>query len=140
MDMSSYRPMGACIAYLVTSVVGVCVGAEPAQHVYWLTWGGDLSASPVLEPIQLGPGSAHSSIAWGHVTGKSGHARTCRGETDDVISSAGAAAARYWGQRFRHVGLGADTHGHIRGVYKNPCVAAVEEDRWKWQIVNECRG
>jgi len=24
------------------------------------------------------------------VTGKSGHARTCRGETDDVISSAGA--------------------------------------------------
>ena len=31
----------------------------------------------------------------GHVTGKSGHAHTCRGETDDVISSAGAAAARY---------------------------------------------
>jgi len=24
MDMSSYRPMGACIAYLVTSVGGVC--------------------------------------------------------------------------------------------------------------------
>jgi len=43
------------------------------------------------------------------VTGKSGHARTCCGETDEVISSAGAAAARYWP-------LGADTHGHVRGV------------------------
>jgi len=34
----------------------------------------------------------------GHVTGKSGHASTCRGESDGVISSAGAgggAAARY---------------------------------------------
>jgi len=50
------RPMGACV---------VGVGAEPAQHVYRLTWGGDLWASPVLEPIQLGLGSAHSSIAWG---------------------------------------------------------------------------
>ena len=43
------------------------------------------------------------------MTGKSGHARTCRGETDDVISSAGTAAARCWP-------LGADTHGHVRGV------------------------
>ena len=34
----------------------VVVGAEPAQHVYRMTWGGDLQASPVLEPIQLGPG------------------------------------------------------------------------------------
>ena len=34
----------------------VVVGAEPAQHVYRLTWGVDLQASPVLEPILLGPG------------------------------------------------------------------------------------
>ena len=54
----------------------------------------------------------------GHVTGKSGHVRTCRGEIDDVISLAGAAAARYWGQPRRRVAwpLGADTHGHVRGV------------------------
>ena len=44
----------------------------------------------MLEPIQLGPGSACPVSRGGHVTGKSGHARTCSGETDDVISSAGA--------------------------------------------------
>ena len=59
----------------------------------------------MLEPIQLGPGvSQRIPVSrGGHVTGK------CRGETDDVISSAGAAAARYWP-------LGADTHGHVRGA------------------------
>ena len=52
-------------------------------------WSG-VGADPTLVQGQRIPVSRG-----GHVTGKSGHARTCRGETDDVISSAGAAAARY---------------------------------------------
>jgi len=88
----------------------------------------------MLEPIQPCLGSAHSSIAWGHVTGKSGHVRTCSGEIDDVISSAGArggallrstAPARRPGswERTRMVTSGER--------YKNPCAAAVGEDRGK---------
>jgi len=73
----------------------------------------------VLEPIQLGPGSAHSSIAWGHVTGKSGHARTCSGEIDDVISSAGARGGALLRSTVPARGPGRwartpDTHGHVR--------------------------
>ena len=46
-------------------------------------WGRDLSWRRVWSLLEL------SQLSM------SGHARTCRGETDDVISSAGAAAARY---------------------------------------------
>jgi len=49
----------------------------------------------VLEPIQLGPGVSAFQYRVGSRDRKSGRARTCRGETDDVISLAGAAAARY---------------------------------------------
>jgi len=56
------------------------------------------------------------------VTGKSGHARTCRGESDDVISSAGAAAARYWP-------LGADTGSAIKTRERRQSGRTEESDR-----------
>ena len=86
----------------------------------------------MLEPIQLGPGSAHSSVAWGSRDGKSGHASTCRGESDDVISSAGASGGALLRSTVpaRRPGLWERTRMGMSGErYKNPCAAAVEEDR-----------
>ena len=66
------------------------------------------------------------------MTGKSGHAITCSGGSDDVISSAGAGG----GDLLRSTvpACGRDPSEWTRmGTsgerYKNPCAAAVEEDR-----------
>ena len=68
----------------------------------------------------------------GHVTGKSGHASTCSGGSDDAISSAGAGGGALLRSAVRRVGL-ASGSGHARARpaerYKNPCAAAVEENR-----------
>ena len=42
--------------------------------MHWLTWGTDLQASPVLEPVQLGPGPAPSGSTW---WSRDGQVRTC---------------------------------------------------------------
>jgi len=68
------------------------------------------------------------------VTGKSGHARTCRGEIDDVISSAGARSGALLRSTApaREPGPWERTRMGMSGeCYKNPCTAAVGEDRGK---------
>ena len=65
----------------------------------------------------LAPGSAHSGTREGHVTGKSGHAITCSGGSDDVISWRGrrrvieVSGSGAWAWP-----LGADMHGHVQGA------------------------
>ena len=88
----------------------------------------------MLEPIQLGPGQHIPVSRGGHVTGKSGHARACSGEIDDVISSAGARGSALLRSTVPARGPGPWewTHMGTSGKrYKNSCAAAVEEDRWK---------
>jgi len=68
------------------------------------------------------------------VTGKSGHARTCSGEIDDVISSGGARGGALLRSTVPARGPGPSerTRMSMSGErYKNPCAAAVGEDRWK---------
>ena len=66
------------------------------------------------------------------MTGKSGHARTCRGEIDDVISSAGACGGALLRSTVPARGPGPgewSRMGTSGECYKNPFAAAVEEDR-----------
>ena len=66
------------------------------------------------------------------MTGKSGHARTCRGETDDVISSAGTGGGALLRSTAPARGPGPwerTRMGTSGECYKNPCAPAVEEDR-----------
>jgi len=68
------------------------------------------------------------------VTGKSGHARTCRGEIDDVISSAGTRSGALLRSIVpaREPGPWEWTRMGTSGeCYKNSCTAAVGEDRGK---------
>jgi len=68
------------------------------------------------------------------VTGKSGHARTCSGEYNDVISSAGAGGGALLRSTVPARGPGQwerTRMGTSGERYKTPCAAAVEEDRWK---------
>jgi len=68
------------------------------------------------------------------VTGKSGHASTCRGESDDVIGSAGArggALLRSAVPARRPSPWERTRMGTSGERYKNPCAATVGEDRWK---------
>jgi len=69
------------------------------------------------------------------VTGKSGHACTCSGGCDDVISSAGAGGGALLRSAVpgRGPSLWERTRMGTSGerYKKNPCAAAVAEDRWK---------
>ena len=66
------------------------------------------------------------------MTGKSGHASTCSGGSDDAISSAGAGGGALLRSAVPARGP-ASGSGHARARpgkrYKNPFAAAVEEDR-----------
>ena len=105
----------------------VSIGTEPARHVHWLTWGIDLQASPVLEPVQLGPEPAPSSSAW---WSRDGQVRTCghvpRGNRlRDRLSRcarAGGGVIEVNRSGAWRVGLalvGTDTHGQAgRALYK----------------------
>jgi len=68
------------------------------------------------------------------VTNKSGHASTCSGGYDDVISSAGAGGSALLRSTVPARGPGPwerTCMGTSGECYKTPCAAAVEEDRWK---------
>jgi len=68
------------------------------------------------------------------VTNMSGHARTCSGEIDDVISSAGARGGALLRSTAPARGPGPwerTCMGTSGERYKNPCAAAVGEDRGK---------
>jgi len=69
------------------------------------------------------------------VTGKCGHANTCSGGYDDVISSAGVGGG---------VLLRSDESGHAWARpgerYKNPCATAVERTDGRGQRESECGG
>ena len=128
------RPMGACIACLMISVAAcvVGVGAEPAQHVYRLTWAATCRLVRCWNRSNLVRGQRIPVSRGGHVTGKSGHARTCSGKIDDVISSAGARGGALLRSTVPARGPGRwerTRMGTSGERYKNPCATAVREDR-----------
>ena len=68
------------------------------------------------------------------MTGKSGHASTYSGGCDDVISLAGAGGGALLTSTVPARGPSPwerTRMGTSGERYKNPCAAAVEEDRWK---------
>jgi len=77
------------------------------------------------------------------VTGKSGHASTCSGGSDDVISSAGAGGGALLRSDVPARGPSQwerTRMGTSGERYKNPCAAAVERTDGRGQIESECGG